>query len=237
MTLPVTPWDTFYRYFERSWHQGEHVSYIGPTGSGKTTLALAILPIRRYCVALATKPKDATMDALARSGWRKTETWPPPRRVGASNERVILWPKINDLSLATRGNQQHQIQRALEDCYGAGGWTVFADELHYLVKQLGLGPLLEAYWTQGRSIGLTLVGGTQRPAHIPLMAYDQATHLFFYRDNDETNLRRIGGLGGLNSRDIRATVAVLPKHHALYLNTRTGETAVTKAPAPTTRKR
>ena len=236
MSLPVTQWDSFYAYFSKAWRQGEHVSYIGPTGSGKTTLALAILPIRRYVVALATKPADKTMDALVRSGWRKTDEWPPRRRLTSAGERIVLWPKITDLSAATRGNQLMQIRRCLEDCYGQGGWTIFADELFYLGKQLGLNALLEAYWTQGRSIGLTLVGGTQRPAHVPLMAYDQATHLFFYRDNDEANLRRIGSLGGLNSRAIRDTVAVLPKHHALYLNTRTGATAVTIAPKSSARK-
>jgi hypothetical protein len=54
------------------------------------------------------------------------------------------------------------------------------------------------------------------------MLYDQATHLFFWRDNDEANLKRIGGIGFLDAKLIRGTVAELPEHEALYINTRTG---------------
>lgn len=229
--MPETvPWEDFYRYFQASWAQGEHVSYIGPTGSGKTTLALAILPIRSYVLALATKPKDATMDRLhKRERWPIVQSW-PPSRMRRPAQRIILWPPFRRPEDVA--NQQAVLHRAVVDAFTAGGWTIFADELFYLCKYLGMQRTLEMVWTQGRSVGITLVGGTQRPAHVPLLAYDQATHLFFWRDNDETNLRRISGLGGLNSAAIRRTVAALPKHHALYLNTRTGETAITLAPSP-----
>jgi hypothetical protein len=75
-------------------------------------------------------------------------------------------------------------------------------------------------WTQGRSNGLSVAGGTQRPANIPLESYQSATHLFFFSDNDERNLERIGGLGGMASGLIRANVAALPFHDVLYVNTR-----------------
>ena len=58
--------------------------------------------------------------------------------------------------------------------------------------------------------------------------YDQATHIFFWRDNDELNLKRIGGIGWLNSKEIRTTVASLPEHVCLYVNTRTGTMITTK---------
>jgi energy-coupling factor transporter ATP-binding protein EcfA2 len=224
------PWDEFFRYFRGAWRQGEHVSYIGPTGSGKTTLALSVLPIRQYVLALATKPKDATMDRLHKAErWPITPQWPMTGRHRSAN-RVILWPPFKRPEDVH--NQQQVMHAAIVDAFTAGGWTIFADELFYLCRYLGLQRTLEMVWTQGRSVGITLVGGTQRPAHVPLLAYDQATHLFFWRDNDETNLRRIAGLGGLNSQAIRRTVAALPKHHALYLNTRTGETAQVLAPSP-----
>lgn len=229
--VPAREWEDFLTYWRRSWHQGEHVSYIGPTGSGKTTLALGLLPARQYVVALATKPRDATMDKLVRSaGWKQIASWDDRPPLIGTTQRLVLWPpfrKPEDIN-----NQQYQIDRAMRTIFTAGGWTVFADELFYLGRQLKLNPLLELYWTQGRSLGLSLVGGTQRPAHVPLLAYDQPTHLFFWRDNDETNLRRIGGLGGLHSGRIRATVAALPRHVALYVNARTGEMFTTLAPKP-----
>lgn len=229
--VPALDWDDFLTYWRGTWAQGEHVSYIGPTGSGKTTLAVELLGVRAFVCALATKPADKTMDRLIRhGGYRKIAAWPPPPIGLRREQRIALWPSFRrpeDLA-----NQQRQVELALKEMFVAGGWTIFADELFYLVRMLKLTPLLELIWTQGRSIGVTLVGGTQRPAHVPLLAYDQATHLFFWRDNDETNLRRIGGLGGLHSPLIRRTVAALPRHVALYVNTRTGEMFTTLAPKP-----
>lgn len=200
---------------------------IGPTGSGKTTLALALLDMRAYVVALATKPRDDTMNKLVKAaGWRKITAWPPPPSL-RGGQKVVLWPRF--VRPEDMRAQAIELDHALREMFVQGSWTIFADELYYLCHQLKLTGLLEMIWTQGRSMDLTLVGGTQRPAHVPLLAYDQATHLFFWRDNDETNLRRIGGLGGLNSNLIRATVAQLPKHHFLYVNTRTGELLTAKA--------
>src|SRR5690606_28106209 len=98
----------------------------------------------------------------------------------------------------------------------------------YLNNDLRLEPLLKLIWQQGRSIGLSLVATTQRPVNVPLFMYDQSTHLFFFRDNDEANLRRIGGIGWLNARQIRETVAKIPKHYFLYVNTRDGRMIVSK---------
>ena len=53
--------------------------------------------------------------------------------------------------------------------------------------------------------------------------YDQATWLFFFRENDERNLRRIGGIGGLETKAIATTVANLEMHEFLAVNTRTGD--------------
>jgi hypothetical protein len=64
------------------------------------------------------------------------------------------------------------------------------------------------------------------------MLYDQATHLFFWRDNDDANLKRIGGIGSLDARLVRDTVAALPHHETLYVNTRTGRLVQTIAPDP-----
>lgn len=228
--IPYVVWADFLaRHFD--WNQGEHVSLIGPTGSGKTTLALEILARRTWVTALATKPRDATMDRLIRKGWKKIQKWPPPHvPLHRRNEgqRVVLWPPFKKPEDVT--NQAVQIDAAMRAMFVQGGWCIFADEARYLCVDLKLKRLLETIWTQGRSLRLSLVAGTQRPSMVPLLMYDQATHLFFWRDNDEANLKRIGGIGYQSSAGIRRAVCSLDLHEVLYVNSRTGEMLRTRIP-------
>ena len=83
---------------------------------------------------------------------------------------------------------------------------------------------------QARSSDIAFVMGAQRPSRIPVEVYDQATHLFFWRDNDELNLKRIGGVGYLASQPIRLFVANLDQFQVLYINTRKGWMFRTTAP-------
>lgn len=227
--VETVDWDTFLSS-RFTWRQGEHVTVIGPTGAGKTTLVLALLPLRDYVMFFGTKPKDRTLDKLVRDkDWRLVRTVDRiPKVINKRNGRIVFWPKFttpDDVPV-----QAWQIGQAMREAFVSGGWTLVVDELWYTDHQLGLKPMIEQLWTQGRSIGLSLVAGTQRPAHVSLLAYDQATHVFFWRDNDERNLKRISGMNGLNAQLIRATVSTLAPHHVLYINTRTGYMAVTKAP-------
>lgn len=242
-------WPDFLARFD--WQQGEHVSIIGPTGTGKSHLGRAILPRRRYVVSLGTKRKDDTLtryvtedgftridgwrpergDALIydRGKWRRPRLW--EQLPDGWADRTIVWPRYAG-KVAQRDQLAGLLAHVLDDAMDRGGFCVDVDEVYYLCKILGLTALLEEIWTQGRSGLLSLLGKTQRPAWVPLFMYDQPTHLFFFSDNDEENLRRVGGLGGLSARMVRATVASLPKHDVLYVNTRERAMAVTRAPAP-----
>ncbi|MCW2897759.1 MAG: hypothetical protein JWO67_24 [Streptosporangiaceae bacterium] len=239
------PWAQFQPWFRGQWAQGEHVSLIGPTGSGKTTLALELLTRRDFVTVLGTKPKDRTLDKLIKDqGYTLRREWhersrrrplggpPEPVKVrmsdGSIRDRahVVLWPEFRRPE--DKAVQRDVFDQALGEMFTAGSWCIFADEVFYLCSELGLQHHLTTIWTQGRSLGLTLVGGTQRPAYVPLYMYDQATHLFLWGDNDETNLRRVGGLGGLSANQVRAIVAGLPQHAVCYINTRTRQIVRTR---------
>lgn len=218
-------WDEFLRRFR--WRQGEHVSLIGPTGSGKTTLGVEILDRRKFIVAVGTKPEDETLRKLKGRGFKVIREWPEHVAVDVT-PKLILWPKFERPSDAKR--QQRRIAAAMQEIFAQRNWTVFVDEAFYLSETLRLRPLLSMYWTQGRSIGLSLVAGTQRPAHVPLHMYDQATHLFLWRDNDRRNLDRLGEIssGAIDKESLRELVATLPEHSTLYVNTRTGKIIETR---------
>lgn len=199
-----------------SWKQGEHVSFVGPTGCGKTTLALELLPIRHYVTAFVTKPRDETFDNLRKEGYRKVTNFQP--RPG--ERRLLLWPRF--VEAADQAKQRDVFRAAFEDAFVQGGWCIYVDEARYFLDTMKLGAYLKLYWGQGRSLGLTLITGTQRPAYMPLEFYDQATHLFMFKDNDRINVSRLAGLAGDGMEEsIKREIKTLGKHEFIYINTRT----------------
>jgi hypothetical protein len=220
--VPVVPWDDFLPRFR--WKQGEHVALVGPTGQGKTTLALQLLPRRDWVTIIATKPKDRTLAGLRSEGYVRIPAWPPPN---AETNRVLLWPAWRDES-STKA-QARTIHQAIGAIFRAGSWCVFADDVQYLTEHLGLTRTLNTLWLQARSLGISVVAATQRPRHVPLAMWSQSTHVFIWQTADDEDLRRLGGLGGHSSKLIRSIVSELPKHHALYVNNRDRKLAITKA--------
>lgn len=242
--IPTVDWQTCVDLM--TWEQGEHAAVIGPTGQGKTTLALALLHERQYVTVFATKPQDTTLERFAAEhAYSRHSSWPYHLRAEPSrwpfsmwrkhSARRILWPDARRLDSAE--HQKVEFQKAMADIYRQGGWSVYFDELWVMAQQLKLSPEVRTYLMQGRSLGVTTIIASQRPAWIPLEVYDQSTHLFFCRDNDETNLKRISGVGFLSSRQIKETIPQLKRHQFLYINTRDGVMVKTTAPLNSKKRR
>lgn len=217
--IELVPWAELRRRMD--YRHNEHVTIVGPTQRGKTTLAMQIMELRRNAVVIGTKPKDENLARLTR-GYRRSLTVPHV----AVARRVLVWPAMRGID--DIGAQRSIIARALDEMFEQGNRAVLADEVHYLTEFLHLAPRLKLWWTQGASNGLSLVAGFQRPAWVPRDAYSSATHLFFFGNADRADAEKIGGLGGLNSATIREAVQWLAGDPSrlrqfVYVNTRTGE--------------
>jgi hypothetical protein len=232
---PVLEWDDFLDYaFE--WRQGQHVGLVGPTESGKSTLTYAILPMRKYVTFFATKPKDGVLETFAdRAGFEKITDWPPKvgkvlKRTASADEmpRRLLWPDAGTIGAVH--HQEKVFRKAIAEIYAQGGWTVVWDEFWMQTQILKMEQEARILLQQARSNDISFVMGAQRPSRIPVEVYDQASHLMFWRDNDELNLKRMGGIGWLAAGPIRAFVANLEPHQVLYVSTRTGNMYRTTAP-------
>lgn len=233
---PRMPWD---RFIQGTFDPvpGEHVAIIGPTGQGKTVLQNSILPFFPFVAVFATKPVDNSMDRLIREGnyirinkWYSLNPIDSPRRV--------VWPDARSIHAAEK--QREVFADAMEKIFREGGrpahapvgWAIAIDELWYFTNILKLQIEVKMILLQGRSLGVSFIAATQRPAWVPLEIYDQSTHLFFFRDNDATNLERIGRINARDRGLIKDIVSDLERHQVLYINTRTGRMARTHAPTP-----
>lgn len=226
--IPVLPWAVLSRRI--NWKQGEHVSIIGRTGGGKSTLALELIKRRTYVIVLATKPsgRDSTLMKLRRAPHRfkLVETW-PPQLPAKFMPRVLFWPKYTKpVDTAT---QAVEVRQAIEGAFTEGSWAILADETPWLCRRLHLENVLRDVWQQGRALDVSLVAITQRPSHVPLEMYSQATHVFIFRLNGAEDLRRLGDLPtGVDAGVVRSVVRRLARNQFLYLNTATDEMAISR---------
>src|ERR1700722_15106753 len=184
---------------------GAHVNLISPTGGGKSHFAYQMLgkcmqshPGQRY-VSLMPKPSDSTTSRFGEAlGLRELDTWPiPPRWPWQSKPPgFVLWPKHVRDEDQNREHLSGQFSESLNDQYFDGHSTTLIDDAYLIGVMYGLNPLLDRHWVAGRSSGAGLITCLQKPAGpvsgaVSSFAYDSPTHLFFGRDNDERNLKRI----------------------------------------------
>jgi energy-coupling factor transporter ATP-binding protein EcfA2 len=208
---------------------GEHTSFIGPTGSGKTRLALELLAVSvteeltGYITVMKARDKTVGDFLRGHEGWKRTLTFPPPPQLpGKKPLGWVVWPHhTNDPEADERRHEAlfHDMHRKL---YVKGDNIIFDDEVVSLVREMNMKPDLTRIWTKGRSIGAGLWGATQRPAMVPLEMYDQAQHLFLANIKDKRSQDRFGEIAGVDPDLVVSVVKALPKYHWLYIRQEEG---------------
>ena len=162
-------------------------------------------------------------------GWPLARGWPRKPVPARDAPRRLVWPDAT--ALHAEAEQKRVFEKALEEIYQTGGWCTVWDDFWYLTNILGLELTSKKFLMNARSNDIPFVMGAQRPAGNKLVEiFDQSDHILFFRDNDEANLRRIGGVGWLSSDLIRGHVANLDPYQFLYVNTRSGHMYRSTAP-------
>jgi hypothetical protein len=205
----------WYARMNTSWHQGEHIVIIGPTGTGKTNLATELLDIREWVVVLAVKRKDETLDRFKKQGYRVIRKWPPEYNW----KRVILWEKPGSLTDDT-SKQTAAIHKALNQMYLAGGWTIYFDESGYIAGTLGLSRDLGILLNQGRSNYLSIVASMTRPssviARVPREALNQPRHKIIFKYSEEADIKACAQIAGINWHTMQEYMDMLTTYRKGY---------------------
>lgn len=184
-------------------------------------MARELLQLRTYTVVLGTKNKDPELyGPLEKLGYELVDTFDPvPAR---AESRVIFRPRMTTPDDKGLAKQRAAFEAMLFEVWAVGGWTIYADEIFTLTNRLKLATTFETFWTSGRTEEITLVVATQLPVSIPLLAFDQATHLFLFRNTDKYRIARMAEFTGADSELARYLIPRLPRHEFLYVDTRAG---------------
>lgn len=200
-------WDEFAEWFEHQWKPGEHVSIVTPTGGGKTTLAVGLLELRRWCGIIPPKGVDDTLRALHP---RRMLDWPSDRAVTRLLEederqgRPSRYVFGKDVETYTRDwPQLVEVYRdALAGMFRMHGWTCYVDDLK-LLCDMGLGPAATRWLISARSRGLSFVSAFQFPRRVIRTALDEPTWIFASQTRDATVIDRTAEVLGRPKAEVR----------------------------------
>jgi hypothetical protein len=223
-------WDRFLEYMADCWEPGQHIAMIGPTGEGKTTVAVGLLGVRKYVFALDPKGEDTTLSA---SGYDRIKHVPNSRRLHdlwCTSCRRILRDIADgtDMRLivggAARTDAQdaklHELMRAgITYARRAGGWTLYVDEFELLSSQrmFRLGSNIERMLITARKDGTSVVTSFQAAAWVSKHATRQARFAIMYATGDRDMIQAVAKAMGRDWRELEEAVDELPRFHILVI--------------------
>jgi energy-coupling factor transporter ATP-binding protein EcfA2 len=205
------------------WEPGEHKALVGPTGEGKTTVAVALLGLRKYVLALDPKGED---DTLAASGYRRVTGMPPahhlPKDVQKDLDdgrpvRLIVGGAAR--SKADKDALKQLMRDAISYAQFSTSWTVYVDEFEVLSsqRQFGLGPQIEEMLTTARRDGSSVVTSFQAPAWVSKHATRQASFVYLFPTRDVAMIKSVAEGMGREWRMMEAMVREMPPYHVLII--------------------
>lgn len=197
------PWSVLGEDFTQVWGradtgnpQPEHLEIVGPTGSGKTYLLCTMLQQRMVkretaAVLVCTKPADST---VLRLGWPIIDR---PEDLN-DNPNAIYWPRTKRMGNERREFHERKISDLLHKIWTPESNRIVAfDEVGYVESLSGdLKAIVQQYWREGRSQGITVVAMKQRPQGVLRDMHSETYWKAAFPPEDRGDLERWSELFG-----------------------------------------
>lgn len=174
----------------------EHISIVGPTGSGKSMFQTYVAEKRvelrdSHVMIVATKPADSTLRDM---NWPIIRKYPPDFN---DRKHFILWPPSPKNEEEAQKIQRDMIHEALSDkWHEESNFIVVFDEIAYVEVELGLKKIISRYWREGRSLGISIIATTQRPRNVTRYMWSEPSWIVAFQPNDEDEAARVAEIIG-----------------------------------------
>ncbi len=215
LDVPVISRKDFVRQFARDYKPGQHVTFLGPSGRGKTVLAgqLAGATVRIHngldlrVLHGKIKGRDQSIEKFAKAarltiGPDYQPTWTQRHITKRDYRGHIVRPLEKAGASAAEENEliAARFQKGIHDGYHRSRKKpiiLLVDEAHQAHNDLKLRKDLEAPLMRGRPVcGVWSL--VQRGRYVSYMVYDQAEYLFIFYDPDRDNQKRYSEIGGVD---------------------------------------
>lgn|SRR5487761_16215 len=200
--------------FRQDYKPGQHVTLIGPTGRGKTTLGgqmlIKVTSPEHKAVILHGKIKgrDRTIPKLAEAGnYRITDHWPPrydPRDRKRNGYIVRPLNKPGETNEQETAILRQHFRSAIRDNYHAKAKNpriTVLDESHQAQHDLKLKTDIESPLMRGAPDN-AVWNFVQRGRFVSYHCYDAAEHLIIFYDSDLSNQKRYSEIGDVDPEEI-----------------------------------
>lgn len=200
--MPRAPWSAVAPNFIATWgypggkFNPEHLEILGPTGSGKSYFEATVLQERvaarnSAVVFIATKPLD---DTIMKLGWPIVSSW----REVTRNRQCVFWPQTKKVGSERRAFMEAKIYDLLARIWAAKTKIIVAfDEIATAEKlSARVKDLIEMFWREARSIGITLVAMKQRGQGIMRDMHSEAAWIAAFKPKHEDDGKYVGSVMG-----------------------------------------
>lgn len=214
--------ETFMAWWQDAWQQGQHVTMLGMTGSGKTTCERFILTPCDFVIIPDAKAGDDNLDNF---GYKRVGRWPLPldmRHALKNREPVhVILGKVATKKTQKVANTE-MLRRAVSDLWEQGGWTVGCDELQLLASRRfaggEVGDDIEELLISARFRKISVVAVFQRPSigrdtPAASAAISQSEFIFASITRDQAVQDRIAEICSRPKPEMRGFFGSLPKYY------------------------
>ena len=230
----LVPWSQLGPDFIEAWGRREdgrpdweHLEVTGQSGSGKSYAIATILQQRaaRWNTAELVCLSKQTDDSIPLLGWPEVDDFEQLRNY----RQATFWPRTTLVGADKERYHEQRFYDLLSRLWPAPGelanCVVYLDEVRYLERLPGpsqgqrsrLRKLIRQYWREGRSHGISLIAGAQRPVEMVRDQHSESRWKAVFPPADEGDMDRFAELLGrprdwapvLESLDQRAHQFVL----------------------------
>jgi hypothetical protein len=216
---------------ERGRLRAEHMEVMGQSGGGKSYAIATIFQQRaqRWGTAEIVALSKNTDDSIPLLGWPQASTWEEAKRY----RWVTFWPQTALKGEEREAYHEQRFYGLLSSLWPDPGQqanvVLYLDECRYLEGlSQRLRKLVRMYWREGRSHGVSLIAGAQRPLEMVRDQHSESRWKLVFAPADEGDMQRFAEMLG-PWRDWAPVLRGLDqtRHQFVLRNTFTKDTYIT----------